>query len=174
MEQLPPTAFLLEFSPTDASDADPTLIDAIARDVVTRLREQGETIQPVYNGQRGGDLLLQIVSAAWMNRDILMSDLSSLVTILTPVVLIAQHIRHAYTRRVGAEATQQKPVTVTLEVNGLTMKIETVSATDATEVATKLAQYIQAQPLPSGEQTDRPLTPKVKAHIPKRSTSKKH
>ena len=173
MEQLLPTTFLLEFSPIDTSDADPALISAVGRDVVMRLREQGETIQPVYNGQRGGDLLLQVVSAAWMNRDILMSDLSSLVTILTPVVLITQHIRQAYRKRVGEEAAQQQPVTITLEVNGLILKVETDSATDATDIATKLAQHILTQSLLSNEQTIRPLTPKVKAHIPKRATPKK-
>ena len=66
-----------------------------------------------------------------------MSDLSSLVTILTPVVLITQHIRQAYRKHVGEEAAQQQPVTITLEVNGLILKVEADSATDATDIATE-------------------------------------
>ena len=173
MEQILPTTVLLEFFPADANDADPALITAIGREVTTLLRDQGETVQPVYAGQRGGELLLQIIGAAWANKDLILSDLSSLVTVLTPVMLVAQHIKHAYGKHVGQEIAQQHPITVTLEIQGMTLIVETTEATDAREVATHLAQQILTQPSPTGDQALLPQTTRVKAHVPKRPTRKR-
>src|SRR5579864_5232643 len=123
-DERPPTTLLLELLPADTNDADPALINAISTEVIALLREQGETVEPVYTGQRGGELLLQVMSAVWANKDIILSDLGSLVTVLTPVVLIAQHIKHAYGKRVGQEAAEQHPVTVTLEIKGMMLVVE--------------------------------------------------
>ena len=173
MEQRPPTTILLELLPADANDADPALINAIGAEVATLLRQQGETVEPAYTGQRGGEQLLQIISAVWANKDLILSDLSSLVTVLTPVVLIAQHIKHAYGQRAGQEVAQQRPVTVTLEIKGLTLTVETPDAKDATEIATQLAQQILTQPSPTADQALLPQTTRIKAHVPKRPTRRR-
>jgi hypothetical protein len=127
MEQIPLTAILLELLPTDANDADPALLASIGMEVTTILRDQGETVQPVYSGRRGGELVLQIISAAWDQKEIILSDMSSLITILTPIVLIAQHIKHAYAKHAGQQVAQTYPVTVTLEIKGITLTVEAVT-----------------------------------------------
>jgi hypothetical protein len=173
MEQFPSTTILMELLPADAIDADPALISALGRDIITLLREHGETVQSVYRGQRGGELLLQIMSPVWANKDIILSDLSSLVTILTPVVLIAQHLRQAYSKRVSKEVAQQHPVSVTLEIKGVTLTIETADVKDAEALATLLAQQILVRPSATDEQVLLEKTAKVQAYIPKRSTRKR-
>lgn len=173
MEQIPPMTVLLELLPADADDADPALITAIGTEVATRLRNQGETVQPVYKGQRGGELLLQILSTAWANKEIILSDLSSLVTLLTPMVLIAQHVKHAHSNQVGKEIAQQHPVAVMLEIKGMTLMVETTDEKDAEIVANRIAQQILAQPSPVSDQAFLPQTAKVQAHIPKRPSRKR-
>src|SRR5579885_3705867 len=101
MEQISALTIFLELLPADANNPDPALLTSIGTEVATILRDQGETVQPVYSGQRGGEVVLQIISAAWANKDIILTDLSSLVTMLTPIVLIAQHIKHAYRKHAG-------------------------------------------------------------------------
>src|SRR5579859_1288255 len=161
MEQRPATTILLELLPADAKDSDPALINAIGTEVATLLRQQGETVEHAYTGQRGGELVLQIINAAWANKDLVLSDLSSLVTVLTPVALIAQHIKHAYAKRAGQQVAEQHPVTVTLEIKGMTVTVEAPDAKDAKEVTTQLAQQVLAQPLPAGDQALLPQTVRV-------------
>ena len=43
----------LEVIPDDPHDADPALVDAVGRDTVDALRNDGYTIEPVYTGTRG-------------------------------------------------------------------------------------------------------------------------
>jgi len=155
------------------SDPDPALLSAIASETTSFFQERGETVHPVYTGQRGGELLLQIITSAWMNKEIILSDLSALVSILTPVVLAAQHIRNAYKKRVGQDIAQQHPISITVEVNGATMKVEDTDSTNAEAVATLLAQHILARPFPLGEQASSPRTPLVQVRVPKRPTRKK-
>src|SRR5258708_25291318 len=76
-EQIPPTTVLLELLPSDANIADLALITAIGTEVAAHLRDQGDIVQPVYSEQRGGELLLQIISGVWANKDSILSDLSS-------------------------------------------------------------------------------------------------
>lgn len=163
----------LQILPTDASDPDPALLSAIASETTSFFQERGETVHPVYTGQRGGELLLQIITSAWTNKEIILSDLSALVGILTPVVLAAQHITNSYKKRVGKDTAQQHPITITVEVNGITMKVEAPDSTNAEAVATHLAQHVLAQPLLVGEQKSSSSTPLVQVRVPKRPTGKK-
>jgi hypothetical protein len=113
MENALPFTFTLEVLPEDASDADLALISALGRDVADIFRAQGETVEPVYTGERGGEFLAEIatlLTTAWTNKDIILSKMSALVSILTPLVLTARSLRHAYEQRIGKPLAQQKPL----------------------------------------------------------------
>src|SRR6266849_2601692 len=125
MESSTPFTFTLEVLPADANDADPALVSAVGRDIASIYRERGESVQPVYNEQRGGEFLVQIttlLTTAWTNKEIILSDVNALVSILTPLVLAARSLWNAYEQRVGKDIAQQHPITLTIEVNGITMK----------------------------------------------------
>jgi hypothetical protein len=176
MEDSMPFTFMLEVLPADANDADPALVSAVGSDVANIFREHGETVQPLYTGQRGGEFLVQIatlLTTAWTNKEVILSDVSTLVSILTPLVLTSRHLWNAYERRVGKDMAQQHPLTVTIEVNDVAMKVEAADRTDALAIATELAQRYQAQHPPSGAQDLSPTTAKVQAHVPKRPTRKR-
>jgi hypothetical protein len=177
MENAQSFTFTLEVLPVDASDTDPALVSALGRDVIDIFREQGETVEPVYTGERGGEFLVQIttlLTAAWVNKDIILSEMSALVSILTPLVLAARSLRHAYEQRIGKPLAQQKPLTITIEIHGITMKVETTDQKDAVALATELAQHLQAQQVAGQAETlTIPTNAKIRAGVPKRPTRKR-
>src|SRR2546423_11453094 len=131
--------FTLEVRPADANDSDPALVSAVGSDVASIYRARGETVEPVYTGQRGGEFLVQIttlLTTAWVNKEIILSDVSALVSILTPLVLAARYLWNAYERRVGKDRAQQHPIAITIEVNDITMKVEATDRKDVVAVAT--------------------------------------
>src|SRR5436305_3971109 len=83
---------------TSAADA-----YAVGRDSANTLRNDGYTIQPVYTGQRGGEFLVDVVfpllNTLWTQKDVILADVSALVTVLTPAVAVVQHLREAHERR---------------------------------------------------------------------------
>lgn len=176
MENAQPFTFTLEVLPEDASDADPALVSALGRDVVDLFRAQGETVEPVYTGERGGEFLAQVatlLTTAWANKEIILSDMSALVSILTPLVLATRSLRHAYEKRIGMPLAQQNPLAITIEVHGITMKVEATDQQDAIAIATELAQHFQAQRPEVSAQTIASTTQKIRASVPKRLTRKR-
>ena len=176
MENAQPFTFTLEVLPEDANDADPALISALGRDVADIFRAQGETVKPVYTGERGGEFLVEVttlLTTAWANKEIILSDMSALVSILTPLVLATRSLRHAYEQRVGKPLAQQPPLAITIEVHGITMKVEATDQQDAVAIATELSQHFQAQHPEVSAQPIASATPKIRASVPKRPTRKR-
>ena len=171
-----PFTFMLEVLPADASDAEPALVSAVGSDVASIYRTHGETVQPVYTEQRGGEFLVQIttlLTTAWANKEIILSDMSALVTLLTPLVLAGRSLWNAYERRVGKDTAQQHPIKVTIEISGITMKVEALDRKDAIAVATDLAHHLQAQHVTGDALTFSPSATKIQARVPKRSIRKR-
>lgn len=171
-----PFTFTLEVLSADVNDADPALVSEVGSDVASIYRARGESIQPVYTEQRGGEFLVQIttlLTTAWTNKEIILSDVSALVSILTPLVLAARYLWNAYERRVGKDRAQQHPITLTIEVNGITMKVEATDRKDAVAVATDLAHHLQAQHAAGDTPTLSPAATKIRASVPKRPMRKR-
>src|SRR5437016_5900768 len=100
---------MLEVVPGDLHDSDLELVIAVGRDTAKALLDDGYTIKPVYTGQRGGfliDIVMPLLAAAWSQKDVILADGSALVTIFTPVVLIAKYLHEAHERRVGKDSVQ--------------------------------------------------------------------
>ena len=138
----------LEIVPDDPVDAH--LVDAIGRDASDALRQDGSRVEPVYTGQRGGflvDVTMLVSTAAtsaWINKDIIIADLSGIVTILTSAVLpVVKRLRQAYDKRVGKEVAAQHPIKFTLEIAGKPVQIE-VADLEHAEGVLKLAQRMHA------------------------------
>ena len=139
----------LEIVPDDPGDADPALVDAIGRDATEALRQDGSRVEPVYTGQRGGflvDVTMFISTAAthaWANKDIIIADVSGIVTILTAVPPVVKRLRQAYEKRVGKDVAEQHPIKFTLEISGKPVQVE-VADLESAERMLKLAQHIYA------------------------------
>ena len=81
----------------------------------------------------------------WTNKDIIIADISGLVTILTSAVLPAVNkLRQAYEERVGKEVATKFPLKFTLEIEEKPLYIE-VADLESAEAVLLLAQRIYTE-----------------------------
>ena len=166
----------LEVVPDDPHDADPALVDAVGREAADALRTDGYTIEPVYTGTRGGGLLVDVVmpvlATAWAQKEVILADGSALVTIFTPVVLIAKKLHEAHEQRKGKDAAQQSPIKIAVEIDGATISIEAPDL-EAAEGAIRLAQRFQVQHPAVVSQVTSQSNARLKASVSKRPLRKR-
>jgi hypothetical protein len=170
--------FTLEVAPDDLSDADPALVDSVGRDTANTLRSDGYVLRPIYTGQRGGFLvdvittLTPIATEAWANKDIILADTSALVTILSAAIPLARYVRKAYEKRVGKDIAQQKPIKITLDIDGTPIPIE-VPDIESAEGIMKLAQRIQTSHSDVATKVISQTQIKVRGSVPKSLSRKR-
>ena len=174
MENVTPFTFTLEVLPDEPDEADPALVSALGNDVAQAFLKQDSSVEPVYTGERGGEFLVQIgvlLATAWADKGAILSDLNALAGILTPLVLASRYLWHAYERRVGKEIATQKPLAITVEINGISIKVEAQDKADATKMANELAQELQERLKAAPAQSL--AVPRLRARVPKRSVRKR-
>src|SRR5438132_1108276 len=94
-----PLSITLEVISEDPNEAATAETYAVGRDTADALRNDGYTIQPVYTGRRGGflvDVVFPMLTTMWDQKEVILADVSALITILTPVVRVVQHLRTAH------------------------------------------------------------------------------
>lgn len=140
----------LEIVPVDPHDPDLALVNAIGHDATDALLQDGSRIERVYTGQRGGflvDVTMFISTAAtyvWSNKEVIIADVSGIVTILTSTVLpMMRQLRQAYEKQVGKDIAEQRPIKFTLEIVGKPIQIEVADLENA-EGVLRMAQRIHA------------------------------
>ena len=167
-----PDGFILtlEVVPEDQDNTDPALVIAVGQDTADVLLNEGYRIKPLYTGKRGGffvDVVIPLVAVAWAQKDIILTDVSELVTIFTPVVLVARHLQEMHEKRVGKNSAQQSPIKITVEIEGASIAIEAPDL-KAAESALKLAKRFQTiHPDTASKVTSQSKT-KLKGSIPKK------
>ncbi len=165
-------AIQLEIVPEDIHDVDPAFVDAVGRDAVDALRNDGYTVQSVYTGRRGGILvevipfLTTIATDTWAQKDIVLADTSALVTILSTVIPIAKHILKAHEKRAPRNNTQKTSIKITTEIDGVPISIEAPDLESA-DAAIKLAKRFQADHPGVAEKVTSQSKVRVKGHVPK-------
>ncbi len=165
----------LEIVPEDPLDADSAMVDSLGRDTADALRTKGYEVKPIYTGQRGGflvDVILPFLTIVWAQKDIILADGSALVTILTPVILIINHLREAHEKRAGRNAAQQQPIKITLEIDGTPIRVEVADVERAEDVL-KLAQRIQANNTTLAAKVKPQSKVKVIGSVPKKQPRKR-
>src|SRR5438552_657184 len=140
----------------DESEGDPALVNAVGRDTVTALQQEGDMVRPVYTGQKGGFLVevvttvTQLAITAWENRAVaeeVIADLSGLLTIFDIVLPKLKQLLHAHEQRVGKEESTSNPMKIVLEIDGVPFSIEP-SDVMQDDAASKLTlQFRSAHPL---------------------------
>jgi hypothetical protein len=165
----------LEIVPEDPQQAYPALVDAIGRDTVNMLRNEGYALEPVYTGQRGGflvDVIVPFLNTLWTQKDTILADGGALVTIFTPVVLIAKHLQEVHKKRAEKSNVQQSHIKLATEIDGAPFFIEAPDL-ETTEAAMSLARRFQAQhPTVAAKVTNRSNV-KIKASVPRRQPKKR-
>ncbi len=165
-------AMQLEIVPEDVHDSDPAFLDAIGRDTIDALRNEGYTVQPVYTGRRGGILvevipfLTTITTGIWTQKDIILADTSALVTIFGAVIPVAKHILKAHEKRAPRDNTPKTPIKITSEIDGIPISIEAPDLESA-DGALKLAKRFQADHSVVAAKVMPQSKVKVKCHVPK-------
>lgn len=165
-------AIQLEIVPEDIPDVDPAFVDAVGRDAIDALRNDGYTVQSVYTGRRGGILvevipfLTAIATDTWAQKDMVLADTSALVTILGAAIPIAKHILRAHEQRAPKDNTQKTPIKITIEIDGTPISIEAPDLESA-EGAVKLAKRFQADHPGVAEKVTSQSKVRVKGHVPK-------
>ena len=169
-----PLSITLEVISDDPNEGATAETYAVGRDTADALRNDGYIIQPVYTGRRGGGFLVDVVYPAlttlWTQKEVILADLSALVTILTPVVGVVQHLRTAHEQRVGKEAARQHPLKITVEIDGATISLESFNQEDDVRAEQLARQLLAAHPhLQLTPQT----RPKVTSRVPKAQQRKR-
>jgi hypothetical protein len=155
---------------------DPAFTNSIGLDMVTILRDEGYSIEPVYTGQRGGILveigmaLAQILTFVKDNHAAIsesIQDLGGLVGIFTGIVPLCKQMlhataKHALTGNATTAAVVPVPIKITVEIDGHTMSVEAADLAQANAALILARQFATAHPSTAKQAS--PTTSKVKAH----------
>jgi hypothetical protein len=160
----------------DEGEGDPALVNAVGRDTVAALQREGDTVRPVYTGQKGGFLVdvvmtvTQLATIAWDNRAVageVIADLSGLVTIFAAVLPKLKQMLHAHEQRVGKEESTSNPMKIVIEIDGVPFNIEP-SDVMQDDAAHKLTlQFSSAHPAVAPQVTTKSKV-KVQGRVPTR------
>jgi hypothetical protein len=156
---------------------DPAFTNSIGLDLITTLQDEGYSIEPIYTGQRGGDILVEIgmtLAQALMfvkdNHAAIsegIGDLSGLVGIFTSVVPLCKKILHATAKHTQTGlaptgATVPIPIKITVEIDGHPISVEAADLEQAKVVIILAHQFATVYPAAARQAS--PATSKVKAH----------
>ena len=170
----------LEIFPIDPYDADPALADTIGRDTVDALRNAGYTIEPVYEGLRGGNqILIQVItflenvpSEVWADRDTL-GLISSLCTIFGSVIAIARYMFSAHKKRLrGGVINQSSLIKISAEIDGASLTIEAPDLESAKGAVNLAKNFYERYPTVADKVTQQ-STIKIKGSVPKKQPRKR-
>ena len=140
----------------DEGEGDPAFVNAVGRDTVAALQQEGDTVRPVYTGKKGGFLVevvttvTQLATTGWDHRagaEEVIKGLSGLVTIFGVVLPMLKQMLHAHEQRVGKEESTSNPMKTVIEIDGasLSIKPSDVMQDDAAHKLT--LQFRSAHPL---------------------------
>lgn len=169
----------LEVIPESMNDADPALVDAIARDTADALRNDGYSIQSVYTGQRGGNQILvevitflqNVPSEVWAERDTL-GLISSLCTIFGSVIAVAKYLLSAHKKRTDRDAIQQSTIKITTQIDGASMSIEAPDLESVKGALNLTKRFYEKYPAVAAKVTPQSNI-RVKGSVPKRQPRKR-
>ena len=160
----------------DESESDPALVNAVGRDTVVALQQQGDTVRPVYIGQKGGFLVevvttvTQLATIAWDNRAVageVIADLSGLVTIFAAVLPKLKQMLHAHEQRVGKEESTSNPMKIVIEIDGVPFNIKPSDVTQDNAASKLTLQFRSAHPTVAPQVTTKSKV-KVQGRVPTR------
>jgi hypothetical protein len=179
---LPQVTIILEILSEEADEADLGMMYAIKRDTVEALQRDGYRIQPVSTGQRGGDLIVEVITTVtniaatvWANKEAVergINDAGALVTIFGGIVPVIQHFAQSHQKRAGQANNLTSPIKITIEIDGFPMTFEVADVKQAEAVMKLAQQFHTSHPTIAARVTPQSKI-KVTGTIPKKQQRKR-
>jgi len=159
-----------------ADEGDPALVNAVGRDTVAALQQEGDTVRPVYTGQKGGFLVdvvttvTQLAAAGWDHRAVaeeVIATLSGLATIFDVVLPKLKQMLHAHEQRVGKEEGTSNPIKFVIEIDGASLSIKPADVMQDDAASKLTLQFSSAHPAVAPQVTTKSKV-KVQGRVPTR------
>lgn len=164
------------------NEADSALILKVGREIIDVLKQEGYTIcAPVYTGQKGGFLVevittvQQIANMLWNHHEAIaegLADLSGLATIFSAILPTLKKMLGIYEKQVGKEASITHPIKITVEIDGVSLNIESKDLTQA-EAALQLALRYRSINTATIDQVTSKSKVKIQGRIPARKRKRR-
>jgi hypothetical protein len=148
----------------------------VGRDTVAALQQEGDTVRPVYTGQKGGFLVdvvttvTQLAASGWDHRTVaeeVITDLSCLITIFAAVLPKLKQMLLVRMQHVGKEESTSNPMKIVIEIDGVPFNIKP-SDVMQDDAAHKLTlQFRSAHPAVAPQVTTKGKV-KVQGRVPTR------
>jgi hypothetical protein len=158
------------------------MVSAVRRDTVDELQNPGYSVQPVPGGQRGADVLVNVITTltniatnVWANKETLervLTDAGGLVTVCGGIAPIAKTLLHALQKRTATTHNVQEAIKITLEIDGAPVTVEAADLEQAEAALTLAQQFHSSHPTVATQVTTRSKV-KLKASVPKTQQRKR-
>jgi len=173
---------ILEITSEDPQDGDMALVDAVRRDTIDALQNDGYRVQIPYTGERGGVTPIEVVTIltnaatyVWAHKDVIeetMNDMSALITIFGGVIPVIKHVFKANEQRAIKDHIPSQPIKIATIIDGTSISVE-ASDLEQAEAALTLARRFRAQQPAVATKVTTKSNVKVKGNVPKRQTRRR-
>ena len=134
----PGFSILLEVEPEDEQESNPVVIGEVGRNIVSGLRQEGYTVEPVYSGQKGA---LELLFTVWT---VLQSGAVEAWTHVDAIAALCAIFETTKPLLLRVFKVQEKhPIKISVVIDGAPVSVEATDLEDA-EAALVLAQRFHA------------------------------
>ncbi len=137
-EHTPRFEILLEVEPEDERESNPVVIGEIGRSMVSGLRQEGYTVEPMYSGQKGG---LELLFAVWTLLQSGAVETGTHIDAIASLCAIFETTKPLLLRVFKAQ--EKHPIKISVVIDGAPVSVEAADLEDA-EAALVLAQRFHA------------------------------
>lgn len=173
---------VVEITSEDPQDGDVALVDAVKRDTIDLLQNDGYSIHIPYTGERGGVTPIEVVTAltnaasyAWTHKDVIeetMNDTSALITIFGGVIPVIKHMFKANEQRAIKDHVPSQHIKIATIIDGAPISVEAPDLEQA-EAALTLAQRFHTQHPTVATKVTTKSNVKIKGTVPKRQARRR-
>lgn len=172
----------LEILPEQADEADLAMVSAVGRDTIDELQNAGYSVQSVPTGQRGAEVLVDVVTTltniatnVWSNKETIervITDIGSLVTVCGGIVPLMETLQRVFKKRTANTSNAQESLKITVEIDGAPITVEAADLEQA-EAALTLAQRFHASHPTIAANVTTNSKVKLQASVPKTQRRKR-
>jgi hypothetical protein len=172
----------LEIFPEHADEATLAMVSAVRRDTVDELQNTGYSVQAVPGGQRGADVLVNVITTltnittnVWANKEIferVLTDVGGLVTVCGGIAPIAKTLLRVLQKRTATTHNVQEAIKITVEIDGAPVTVEAADLEQAEAALTLAQRFHSTHPTIAKSVTTRSKV-KLKASVPRTQQRKR-
>ncbi len=173
-----PSSYTLVLAPADEREPDPAELTRVGQQIVGTLEREGWTVTPLYTGQRGGEVILQLVNQGLqiietdvMAQQAAIGVLANLCTIIATLLPPVQHLFHIHQHPVTKpQAAAEAPLTITLTIDGASLTLTSADVAGDQRAMQLAERFLREHPSVT-------VTPQsqitLQTRVPKRNKPKK-